>query len=95
MKVGDLDVLVRREIDAMIEKARQAVRDAGLPQSAVDRVNMLGFTCTEHGPAATVAVYRGGVLVIYCRDCNRDIVMIAVAEDITVIPAVKAGEAWN
>lgn len=94
-KVGEIDVLTRPELDSMIEQARQAVRDAGLPQSAVDRVKMLGFHCSDHGTESTLVAYQAGCVFVFCRVCGRNVGIFAVAESVRVIPEIKPGEAWN
>jgi hypothetical protein len=95
MRIGDVDVCVRADLEAMIDAARERVREAGLPESAVNRITQLGFHCSEHGTTTTLVVYRQGVIFIYCRTCERQIMVIAVAHSITVLPAVESAGDWN
>jgi hypothetical protein len=95
MKVGEIDVLVTPELEAMIEEARQAIRDAGLPKGAEDRIQTLGFHCSEHGTTTTVVVYAKGCIWIHCWECRRDIAIIAVAERISVVAEIGSNEKWN
>jgi hypothetical protein len=93
--LGNVTILVRGDLENMLEEARQRVRDAGLPEAAVERVNMLGFQCTEHGAPETFIAYRGGVLLVYCRECNREVALIAVATEVTVISEIEENMEWN
>lgn len=94
-KVGDMEVLTRPELDRMIEEAREAVREAGLPESAARRVEMLGFHCHEHGTTTTLVAYRAGLVTVLCRECQRVIVIVMVADSIEVIAEVGADQKWN
>lgn len=94
-KVGSMDVLSRPELDRMLEEARQAVRDAGLPESAAKRVDLLGFHCHEHGTTTTLVAYRGGLVTVVCRECERAIVVLAIADSIEVIAEVADDQKWN
>lgn len=94
LKIGGVDVLVRSDLEGMIDLARQHVRETGLPKEAADRVQQLGFMCSEHGSTTTVVFYRAGLVFVACRDCEREIVVIAVADSVQVLPAVESS-AWN
>lgn len=94
VKIGGVDVLVRSDLEGMIDLARQHVRETGLPKEAADRVQQLGFMCSEHGSTTTLVFYRAGLIYVACRSCEREIVVIAVADGVHVLPAIESQE-WN